>query len=271
MVKSLLTPPTGSDGKRDYRYGTDGTDLTAPIILNINPDDIEITGGHPKIYTVLKWRAFLRFVDSYPGFNKNDVTLNSKEKWATTTTQLIRDFNRDSDWAKKIDPHRGANNPLTASDITAIQKFTKKVDPRVVVDEIPILGTQTLKMEYPFVYEFFAVTKINGKGIEPLPDKLIGVIWGNKRYVITWSDHLAANMDATKIVEKMKLYDPTIHTPDKFHNNMNNFREWTSLESTVTVSQTVNQANDSTIKENLTKKINSIQTDLKGKITNIKK
>jgi hypothetical protein len=266
MAKTLLTPPTGSDGKRDYRYGTDGTDLTAPIILNINPDDIE-SGTHPKIYTVLKWRAFLRFIDSYPGFNKNDITLNSADKWATTTAQLIKDFNKDSDWAKKTEPHRGASNPFTLKDITDIQKFTKKVDPRVVVDVIPILGTQTLKMDYPSVLIKFTVDKINGKPIVPQPDQFIAVIWGNKRYVITYSNYEAAGTDVAKIVEKMELYDPTIHTRDKFYNNVNNYKEWTALEPTVIVSQSADQVNSNTTKQNINKKISSLQTEIKKAIT----
>jgi len=267
-MATILTPPTGPDGKRDYRYSSTGVDLTAPVKFNPNPLDIESFGGRNKGYTQEKWSAFLRFADSK--INKNDTSLNSQAVWEKLTTDLIKEFNTspESNWVKfgSTSPNRGLQNPLTREDIFAIQRFTNKVDPNAQIDGW--LGTQTLRMEYPKLRIIQVVNEDKDKNIlNGAPELLIPVVWGNKRYVITYSDYEAAGTDVAKIVEKMELYDPTIHTKDKFYNNVNNYKEWTALEPTVIVSQSADQVNSNTTKQNINKKISSLQTEIKKVIT----
>jgi hypothetical protein len=263
----MATPPT--DGKRDYRYSLTGIDLTAPLQLNPNPFDIESIGGRDKAYVVEKWKAFLRFVNSK--IDKNDTSLNSQAGWESLTVNLIKEFNTspDSNWVQfgGTNPNRGRQNPMTRDDIFAIQKFTNKVDPNAKIDGW--LGTQTLRMDYPKTSTSIAydVTKTYS------PELLLPVIWGNKRYVISNKDNLIANEESKKpnsgntskpLSQYLKLYDPTIHSKDKFIFNPDTIREWTILSSSVAPSQSAEKINSETVKTAIKKQTQQLQTKLKS-------
>jgi hypothetical protein len=288
MAKTLVTPPTGSDGQRDYRYSSTGVDLTAPLKFNLNPFDIESLGGRDKGYTQEKWSAFLRFATQSskdendniipPRVNINDTSLNSQAVWESLTLDLIREFNtnQDSNWVRfgGSSPNRGFQNPLTREDIYAIQRFTQKTDPNAQVDGW--LGTQTLRMEYPKLLTMIVVNKYKDKDGKEIvtngaPELLIPIVWGNKRYVVSNGDFEKWNKENSStrksLFQIITLYDPTKHPEDKWTYNFNTRREWTSLAETVSISKSAEKVNADTVKTNVDKKTLQIQTGIKGVLT----
>jgi hypothetical protein len=279
----MATFPTGSDGQRDYRYSSTGVDLTAPVKLNPNPFDIESFGGRDKGYTQEKWSAFLRFVTTSsidengnkigPRIDKKDVSLNSQAVWSKLTTDLINEFNTSplSNWIQfgKTSPNRGLQNPLTLADITAIQKFTNKVDPNAQIDKIPILGTQTLQMKYPELLVLQVVNKDFKDNItNGAPELLIPVIWGNKRYIISngiYANWKKENSSLRKsLFEIIVLYDPTKHPKDKWSYNFDTKKEWVSLASSTVPSQSAEKINSETVKTSIQSKTKQLQTKIKS-------
>ena len=262
----MATPPTGSDGQRDYRYSSTGVDLTAPIKLNSNPTDIESLGVRDKAYTEEKWRAFLKFSNSK--IDKNDTSLNSKAVWESLTTDLIKEFNTspESNWVQFGDnnPNRGLQNPISREDIFAIQRFTKKTDPNTQVDGW--LGTQTLQMDYPKRVTYINYSKDkNGNDILIPPETLLPIIWGNKRYVVSYKDYDESNKNRKiSYGTLIKIYDPSIHTKDKFQKDPDLNREWTSLASPVVPSQSAEKVNLETTKTAIKKQTIQLQTKLKS-------
>jgi hypothetical protein len=275
----MATPPTGSDGQRDYRYSSTGVDLTAPIKLNPNPTDIESVNGRDKAYTEEKWRAFLRFATKSSKdengnviplrVNVNDTSLNSKAVWESLTTDLINEFNTNKETSVWVqfggnNPNRGLQNPISREDIFAIQRFTKKTDPNAQVDGW--LGTQTLRMDYPkrVTYVIYAKDK-NGADL-PIPSEtLLPVIWGNKRYIISYGDFDESNKNKKiSYATLLKVYDPSIHTKDKFQKDPDLNRDWTSLAETVSVTKSAEKVNSETTKTAIKKQTQQLQTKLKS-------
>jgi hypothetical protein len=289
-MATILTPPTGgSKDEKDYRYSSTGVDLTAPIKLNPNPLDIESFGGRDKGYTQEKWSAFLRFATTSsidengnkigPRINKKDPSLNSQAVWKKLTTDIINEFNTspESNWVQfgKTSPNRGLQNPLTLADITAIQKFTKKVDPNVQVDvelgKTPILGTQTLQMEYPKLLVMRVFNKDpKDKNIitNSAPELLIPVVWGNKRYITSngvYDNWITENSSLRKsLFEIIVPYDPTKHPKDKWSYNFDTKKEWTVLASPVVPSESAEKINSETVKTTNQSQTKQLQTKLKS-------
>jgi hypothetical protein len=251
---------------KDYRFGnTTGVDLTAPLTLNPNPLDIESINGKDKVYTWEKWETFLIFIKNK--IDKNDVSLNSKEKWEALTLSLINEFNTNKDtsnWVKfgGSNPNRGIANPLTREDIFAVQRFNRKTDPNVQVDGW--LGTQTLRMSYPRTFYYKNTVLSNGKPSNQPPDTLIAITWGNKRFVTTYKDDLEANTSQKSRLTYWKLFDPKIHNINKFDRNPNFIKEWVVLGQTVEVNQSAERINSETVTESLNKKILQTQTKIKS-------
>ena len=263
--------PTGSGGQRDYRYSSTGVDLTTPLRLNPNPLDIESLGGRDKGYTQEKWSAFLRFANLK--INKNDTSLNSQAVWAKLTTDLINEFNTSpsSNWVQfgGISSNRGLQNPLTLADITAIQKFTNKVDPNAQIDKTPILSTQTLRMEYPKLLTMVVVNKDKDNNIlNNAPELLIPVIWGNKRYIISNGDlekwEKENSSTRKSLFQIITSYDPIKHPKDKWSYNFDTKKEWTSLSSPIIPSQSAEKINSETAKSSIQKQTQQLQTKIKS-------
>ena len=263
----MATPPTGSDGQRDYRYSSTGVDLTAPIKLNSNPTDIESVNGRDKAYTDEKWKAFLKFSNSK--IDKNDTSLNSKAVWESLTTDLINEFNTNKETSVWVqfggnNPNRGLQNPISREDIFAIQRFTKKTDPNAQVDGW--LGTQTLRMDYPkrVTYVIYAKDK-NGADLPVPSETLLPVIWGDKRYIISYRDFDESNKNKKiSYATLLKVYDPSIHTKDKFQKDPDLNRDWTSLAETVSVTKSAEKVNSETTKIAIKKQTQQLQTKLKS-------
>lgn len=218
----MSTPTPLSGSNQDNRFGaTTGIDLTAKIILNENPSDIESVGGHPPAYTQDKWRLFQIFLDGKDPINKVEpinrlnTELNSnKELKIQITQKYINSFNASSAWTSfgTSNPHRGINNPLTQEDIFAIQRFTKKTDPKAQIDGW--LGTQTLQMNYPKITTLNRGFTDGSKDISPeFSNYLIAAAWGNKKFVINRTDLYNKQII---FAEKFIPYNPSIHTLDKF-------------------------------------------------------
>jgi len=234
------TPPTGSSADiKSYQYGSiTGVDLTAPVVLNPNPLDIQQVGGKPIGSVNEKWIYFYLFLQN----KKIDTSLNSEQGRKDISVKLIEEFNTNketSPWAAfgNVNPFRGANNPLTRDDIYAIQTFTKITDPNVQVDGW--LGTQTAQMQYPRI--LFSVNITKGANKEVIPKDLqsfIPVIWGNKRYVI--SEKVNQEVSASPqtkgpVANYLVLYDPVIHKEKLQTQNLP--KNWDIIGSDVSVNQ----------------------------------
>lgn len=246
---------------RDSRFGNiTGIDLKAPVILNPNPFDIESVNGQPKSSVWEKWLYFWGFANKY--IDKNDTSINTEEGKNRITSKLIDDFNSNkdiSDWAKfgTLNPNRGLNNPITREDIFAIQRFTRKTDPRVIVDGW--VGTQTLQMLYPKI-----LTIVNNIDKNPNPQNYYPSIWGDKRFVISVKDNTEYVSSNHKSKASLLVpYDPSKHN-DKFEGNSGNNKQWIALGETVTPNSTAEKINTETLKSTIQKNILQLQT----KITN---
>jgi hypothetical protein len=239
------TPPTGSSADiKSYQYGSiTGIDLTAPVVLNPNPLDIQRVGGKPIGSVADKWRFFYLFLQT----KKIDTSLNSEQGRKDISTKLIEEFNTNKDtsnWAEfgNINPLRGANNPLTRDDIYAIQTFTKITDPNIQVDGW--LGTQTAQMLYPRASIFVDITD---GGLNKDPQSFIPVIWGNKRYVLKEKDDQeVSSSPQTKspIANYLVLYDPVIHKEKLQTQNLP--KNWDIIGSDISVNQSATLINAKT-------------------------
>lgn len=216
---------TQNSSNKDYKYGsTTGVCLTCPVTLNTNSLDIEEVGGHPSYYTVQKWTYFLNFINGdselsiksiKPNFNPKDTKINS-DQWKKLSLEIISIFNTNTNvsaWARLGSqyPHRGNNNLLTQEDIYAIQRFNHKTDSNVQIDGW--LGTQTFMLDYPRMKVLIKVNlDKNNKVIKGnIQNFLLPGIWGNIRYVIP-----NVKNNENPRFEDFTLYDPSIHTKDKF-------------------------------------------------------
>lgn len=243
------TNPTGSSADiRNYQFGNiTGVDLTAPVILNPNPLDIQSVGGKPIGSVTDKWAYFYLFLQT----KKIDTSLNSEQGRKDISLKLIEEFNTNkqtSTWAAlgDVNPLRGINNPLTRDDIYAIQRFNKISDPNIQVDGW--LGTQTAQMSYPRALISVSVTKgANGEVVPNDPQSFIPVIWGNKRYVLKEKDSQEINSSLqTKgpISNYFVLYDPVIHKEKLQTKNLP--KNWNLIESGASITQPANFINAKT-------------------------
>lgn len=243
----------GEENIRDSRYGsTTGIDLLAPIKQNLNPNDIKSVNGKPPSSVWEKWRYFWGFANQ--NIDKNDSSINTEEGKKRITESLIAKFNSDkviSPWARfgNSNPNRGTNNPLTRDDIKAIQEFTQKADPRVIIDGW--VGTQTLQMVYPRTNTIVNIEQ--NKQLDP--NKYYPVIWGNQRYVVTVKDFTTyEESNPAPLVTFLKIYDPAKYD-GKFEGLGYTNKNWIALGKPFTTSETAQQTN------NVTKKTQSVKNN----------
>lgn len=253
----MATPPTTP---RDSRFGNiTGIDLLAPVELNPNPFDIKPTTTQPQSSVWEKWLYFWGFANKY--LDKTDVSINTEEGKRKITSKLIEDFNSNkdiSDWAKfgNSSPNRGTNNPITREDIFAIQRFTQKVDPRVVIDGW--VGTQTLQMLYP---KILTITFRNAEKT-PNPQNYYPVIWGDKRFVITVKNNTEHENTNNKSRASFLIpYDPAKHD-GKFEENTDNNKRWKALGQTAIITASAEKVNSETAKQSVNKNILQSQTKI---------
>jgi hypothetical protein len=246
---------------RDYRYGsTTGVDLLAPVKLNLNPYDIISINGQPPSSIWEKWRYFYGFISKY--LDRNDVSLNNEEINRKVTTKFIDDFNNNKDisaWAKfgTSSPYRGANNPITREDIFAIQRFTQKADPRVIVDGW--LGTQTLQMNYPAIAT--KVIKVELDKLKALDEKYWPVVWGDKRFVITVKNSINYDKNNPQPLGLYLIpYNPSKHDSN-FVPKSNFNKDWVLLGQTSIPVESAEKINSETIKQSNEK--NNLKTQTK--------
>ena len=240
MPEKCLACVYNSDGTRNYRYALDGTDLSIPPILNLNPLDIVVPPGRTVGDIVRNWNNFSSFIKTVKNLNTTDPILNSEEGRKNITTQLLNEYNNNETYHTKfkyLKPH-----PLNQEDIRAIQTFTKITDPNVIIDGF--LGTQTIQMKYPTASVFEIVDRALSDWLEedssrrkedfpqslikalnpdqqllfvtPNDNDFIPLLWGNKRYVITWKKYLSSYNSTffdESIMNLIIPYDPTIHNP----------------------------------------------------------
>lgn len=248
---------------RDSRFGSiTGVDLLAPIISNTNPLDIESVNGQPKSSVWEKWLYFWGFANKY--LDKTDTSINTEEGKNRITSKLIDDFNSNkeiSDWAKfgLSNPNRGLLNPITREDIFAIQRFTQKTDPRVIVDGW--VGTQTLQMLYPTI-----LTIIDTRSKTPDPQNYYPVIWGDKRFVIKVKDNTEYISSNHKSKASFLVpYDPNKHR-DKLEGNSGNNKQWISLGETTKTNNTAEKTNTETSKTIAQKNTLQLQTKINNSL-----
>lgn len=229
-------------------------DLLAPIKLNLNPYDIESVNGKPPVYVWEKWRYFIGYSNI---IDKKNLFINTNEGYkALITDKLIKEFNNDpskSAWAEfgNSYPYRGFNNPLTRNDIFAIQRFTLKSDPNVVIDGW--LGTQTLQMNYPTVNIKVSIPL----GYTPNPENYYPVIWGIKKYVIKVKDNTKhVNDKSQPLAYYLIPYNPAKHD-GKLEGAGSTFKDWINLEKP--------QPTQSPEKTNaITEKVQNVKTNLQN-------
>lgn len=246
------------------------TNLLAPVTLHKNVFDIESIKGIPSAYTWEKWRYFVGYSDIHLK-NQKDLFLNTDEGYrAIITDKLIKEFNTDtskSAWAEfgTSYPYRGYNNPLTREDIFAIQRFTFKADTNVIIDGW--LGTQTLQMNYPpitysEIFNFRDIKAFKAEFDTYDPEKIWGVIWGDKRFVIKVKDIINIYTVNSKAAPSyLTLYDPAKHKNEDFEKNSNKTSTWLKFEQ-VNSSLTPEKTNSETEKTQNNKKNLQNQTKL---------
>jgi len=187
----------------DNKFGvTSGVDLTAPVLNNNNPLDIEYVNKFPPGSVADKWAFFYLFIQD----KEISTDINSLSGKKEISLELINEFNtnkRTSIWATFNNKYRGINNPITNEDIIAIQKFTQKTDPNVQIDGW--VGTQTLQMFYPR-------SNIYKPSLDNYPESsLYPAIWGNKRYVISKKNTQLSKQNQFPALIYYELYNPSIH------------------------------------------------------------
>jgi hypothetical protein len=246
---AIINYKEGDDPTKKNQFGVvSGVDLTAPVILNNNPLDIEFVNGKNPEEVTRKWNVFFEFLKS----KKINTDINSLEGQKQVSLPLIEEFNTNKKTSFWAEIGESIKNPLTRDDIFAIQKFNQKTDPNIQVDGW--VGTQTKQLKYPLInfllinFKNYERNKFVEYSPKDYPDNtLIPIIWGNKRYVISKTDYFKSVEQKISSFPFWKIYSPTSDKnllswktmSLKLRTNFPSQPEWDKLDNTVDIENTI--------------------------------